>query len=58
MIRIQIFKKMSESLKKKGIRSQVPFPFFFNNKMEHPRVEKERRKKQEKTLTLSFIEEA
>ena len=26
---------MSESLKKKGIRSQGPFPFF-NNKMEHP----------------------
>ena len=37
MIRIKIFKKMSESLKKKGIRSQGPFPFF-NNKMEHPLV--------------------
>ena len=57
---------MSESLKKKGIRSQGPFPFF-NNKMEHPRIEKETRKKQErnkketrkrKPWTLSFIEEA
>ena len=47
MIRIQIFKKMSESLKKKGIRSQGPFPFL-NNKMEHPRIKKESRKKQEK----------
>ena len=28
---------MSESLKKKGIRSQGPFPCF-NNKMEHPNV--------------------
>ena len=28
---------MSESLKKRGIRSQGPFPFF-NNKMEHPHV--------------------
>ena len=28
---------MSESLKKKGIRSQGPSPFF-NNKMEHLRV--------------------
>ena len=37
MIRIKIFLKMSESLKKKGIRSQGPFPFF-NNKMEHPHV--------------------
>ena len=37
MIRIKIFKKMSESLKKKGIRSQGPFPFF-NNEMEHPHV--------------------
>ena len=38
---------MSESLKKKGIRSPGPFPFF-NNKMEHPRIEKETRKKQER----------
>ena len=37
MIRIKIFLKMSESLKKKGIRSQGPFPCF-NNKMEHPNV--------------------
>ena len=37
MIRIKILKNMSESLKKKGIRSQGPFPFF-NNKMEHPHV--------------------
>ena len=38
MIRIKIFLKMSESLKKKkGIRSQGPFPSF-NNKMEHPHV--------------------
>ena len=39
---------MSESLKKKGIRSQGPFFFFFNNKMEHPHIEKEIRKKQER----------
>ena len=37
MIRMKILKNMSESLKKKGIRSQGPFPFF-NNKMEHPHV--------------------
>ena len=37
MVRIKILKNMSESLKKKGIRSQGPFPFF-NNKMEHPHV--------------------
>ena len=30
---------MSESLKKKGIRSQGPF-LFFNEKMEHPHVKK------------------
>ena len=37
MIRIKIFLKMSESLGKKGIQSQSPFPCF-NNKMEHPHV--------------------
>ena len=37
MIKMKMLKNMSESLKKKGIRSQGPFPFF-NNKMEHPRV--------------------
>ena len=37
MIRLKLLKKMSQSLKKKGILSQGPFPFF-NNKMEHPHV--------------------
>ena len=37
MVRIKILKNMSESLKKKIIWSQGPFPFF-NNKMEHPHV--------------------
>ena len=37
MIRMKILKNMSESLKKKGLRSQGPFPFF-NNKMEHPHI--------------------
>ena len=47
MIRIKIFLKNVRIIKKKGIRSQGPFPFF-NNKMEHPRIEKETRKKQER----------
>ena len=37
MIRIKILKNMSDSLKKKGIRSKGPFPFF-NNKMEHHHI--------------------
>ena len=36
-VRIKIFFKMSESLKKKGIWSQGPSPCF-NTKMEHPHV--------------------
>ena len=45
MIRIQIFKNMSESSKESGLRALF---LFFNNKMEHPRIEKETRKKQER----------
>ena len=37
MIRIKILLKNVRIIKKKGIRSQGPFPFF-NNKMEHPHV--------------------
>ena len=38
---------MSESLTKKGSGLRALF-LFFNDKMEHPHVEKERRKKQER----------
>ena len=45
MIRIKIFKNISESSKESGLRALF---LFFNNKMEHPRIEKETRKKQER----------
>ena len=38
---------MSESFKKKESGLRALF-LFFNNKMEHPRIEKETRKKQER----------
>ena len=48
MIRIRIFKKMSESLKKKGIRSQVSFPFFlitkWNTLVQRKKEERNKRK--------------
>ena len=47
-IRIQIFQKNVGIIKKEKNPVSRPFSFFLNEKMEHPHVEKETRKKQER----------